>query len=89
MKAAETLPMPEGYPVSDFDPAAWSPDGRWIAAIEGQGAGTAGSFAVYDLEDQSLRRLDLDTEGRRLRVAGWLPAGCRTRGAWYCKTERT
>jgi Tol biopolymer transport system component len=75
-KTAKMLPMPPGYPGWKFDVAAWSPDGRWIAGTELDGAGRTESFAIYDLQKQSLRRLEFDLasglsggEG----IAGWLP----------------
>jgi len=71
---AETLPLPADYPVSTFSPTAWSPNGRWIAGVEDDGAGRTESFAIYDLENKSLRRLDLGAEGLQQldTIAGWL-----------------
>jgi len=72
-KTAKTLPMPEGYPGWKFEVAAWSPDGRWITGVEGDGTGRTESYAIYDLEKQSLRRLELDPGWTLNGVAGWLP----------------
>jgi Tol biopolymer transport system component len=73
-KTAKKLPMPEGYPGWKFEPAAWSPDGRWIAALERDGTGRPESYAIYDLEKQSLRRLELGPSRDLVGgIAGWLP----------------
>jgi Tol biopolymer transport system component len=72
-KTATTLPMPEGYPGWKFEVAAWSPDGRWIAGQEDSGTGRTESYAIYDLETQSLRRLELDPGRTLAGIAGWLP----------------
>jgi Tol biopolymer transport system component len=55
-----------------FGPAAWSPDGRFIAGFETSASGRAASYAIYDLKEKSLRRLEL-TSGSGASIAGWLP----------------
>jgi Tol biopolymer transport system component len=72
-ETATTLPLPEGYPGWKFEPSAWSPDGRWIAGSEADATGRTESYAIYDLEQQSLRRLELDPGWTLYGVAGWLP----------------
>ncbi len=72
-KTAKILPMPEGYPGWKFDVLAWSPDGRWIAGAEGDGAGRTERYAIYDLQQQSLRHLELDPGGTVQGIGGWLP----------------
>ncbi len=71
-KSVQALPMPEGYPEGMFGPAAWSPDGRWIAGFETSASGLATGYAIYDLREKSLRRLAL-TSGNQGLIAGWLP----------------
>ena len=68
----QVLPMPEGYPESMFGPAAWSLDGRWLAGLETSPSGRPAGYAIYDLQERSLRRVDL-TSGNRNVIAGWLP----------------
>jgi len=67
------LPLPEGYPESTFAPQAWSPDGRRIAGIESGASGRSAGYAIYDLREKSLRRLDLTSGNGDSAVAGWLP----------------
>lgn len=69
--SVQALPMPDGYPEAMFGPAAWSPDGRWIAGYETSASGLATGYAIYDLQERSLRRLALNS-GRE-GAAGWLP----------------
>jgi Tol biopolymer transport system component len=70
--SVKALPMPEGYPEGMFGPAAWSPDGRRIAGFETSASGRAAGYAIYDLQEKSLRRLSL-TSGNQDAIAGWLP----------------
>ena len=72
-KTAKTLPMAEGYPGWKFQATDWSPDGRRIAGVEGDGTGRTESYALYDLEKQSLERLKIDPGGSPEGIAGWLP----------------
>jgi len=70
--SAQVLPMPAGYPAAMFGPAAWSPDGRFIAGFETGASGLAAGYAIYDLQERSLRRLSV-TSGSVGAIAGWLP----------------
>jgi Tol biopolymer transport system component len=70
-KIVQALPMPEAYPEAMFGPAAWSPDGRLIAGYETSASGLSTGYAIYDLQERSLRRLAL-TSGS-VGAAGWLP----------------
>jgi Tol biopolymer transport system component len=67
------LPLPEGYPESMFAPQAWSPDGSRIAGVESGASGRSAGYAIYDLREKSLRRLDLTSGNGDSAVAGWLP----------------
>ncbi len=70
--SVKALPMPEDYPEAMFGPTAWSPDGRWIAGFETSPSGRTAGYAIYDLQERSLRRLGL-TSGNMDTIAGWLP----------------
>jgi Tol biopolymer transport system component len=71
-KSVQALPMPEGYPEAMFGPSAWSPDGRWIAGFETSASGRAAGYAIYDLQERTLRRHSV-TSGSQDAIAGWLP----------------
>jgi len=73
-ETAPQLRFPDGYPAGRFWPFAWSSDGRMLGATIVNDAGAVETYAVYDLETESVRGLDIHPgAGYPEPGAGWLP----------------
>jgi len=74
VETARKLKLPDGYPVGRFWPGAWSEDGRFLAGNEAYENGNRTTYAVYDLEEETLRTLPGIESGKtNASVGGWLP----------------
>ena len=74
VETVRKLKLPDGYPVGRFWPGAWSEDGRFIAGNEAYENGNRTTYAVYDLEKETLRTLPgIEAGETNASVGGWLP----------------